>query len=118
MIRARAVLWGAAAAGLARFATSFRGPALSPDSAVYLSVAESLARGNGFVQFDGTPYVRWAPLYPFLLSLPARLGLDIDQAARAIGAVCFGLFVFLNALWLGRRVHSRLWSSAGLLLIL
>lgn len=48
------------------------GMALSCDSANYLSVASNIVQGNGFIQFDGFPYLNAAPLYPIILS-PAYL---------------------------------------------
>ena len=66
------------------------GIGLSVDSANYFSVAQSLAAGNGFMQFDGFPFLNAPPLYPILLSGAYFLGLDIFVYALV------WQFVFLN----------------------
>ena len=44
------------------------GVGLSADWAAYLSAAQSLSAGEGFVQIHGWPYLHWPPLYPMLLA--------------------------------------------------
>src|SRR5882672_1555197 len=105
------------AAALVLLATAKRGPALSPDSAVYLSVADHLARGRGFVQFDGAPYVRWAPLYPLLLAIGPRLGLAAVTVARVLQPLAFAGSVALCGAWLARHVTSPGWRVAALALL-
>src|SRR5690349_6407231 len=105
------------AAALVVLATAKRGPALSPDSAVYLSVADHLAQGRGWVQFDGAPYVRWAPLYPMLLSLGPRLGLAAPTVARVLQPLFWAGTVALAGAWLGRHVRAPGWRMAALALV-
>ncbi len=105
------------AAALVVLATAKRGPALSPDSAVYLSVADHLAAGRGWTQFDGATYVRWAPLYPLLLSLGPRLGLAAATVARVLQPLFFAGSVALCGAWLARHVRSAGWRVAALALI-
>lgn len=50
------------------FALSSIGPAMWPDSAGYLSVARSLADGNGITRFDGREQIEQPPLYPAVLA--------------------------------------------------
>jgi len=105
------------AAALVLLATAKRGPALSPDSAVYLSVADHLAQGLGFVQFDGAPYVRWAPLYPLLLSLGPRLGVAAMAVARLLQPFALAGSVALCGAWLARHVAGAGWRIAALALV-
>jgi len=105
------------AAALVLLATAKRGPALSPDSAVYLSVADHLAHGRGWTQFDGATYVRWAPLYPWLLSLFVRLGVAATTVVRVLQPLCFAGSVALCGAWLARHVRGFVWRAAALALI-
>jgi 4-amino-4-deoxy-L-arabinose transferase-like glycosyltransferase len=118
---ARRVALGALAAGLALWATAPRGPAVSPDSAVYLSVADHLLEDGGFTQFDGAPMTRWAPLYPWLVTTVARVGFggDTTQAARVWDALMLGVAILLSLGFLDRRVRSRAvrWIATIALLI-
>lgn len=99
-------------------ATVRYGIGVSPDSTVYFSGAESLSVGRGLVQFDGTPLVHWAPLYPALLSLPARVGVPPTETARVLNIVLYGIFLYLCGVWLGRRIDSSLWLALGLVAVL
>lgn len=98
----------AAAAGvlLVLLATARHGPAVSPDSTIYLSAAENLASGKGLTQFDGEPLVRWAPAYPAVLALAERFGADPLAAAGWLDALLFGVFVLLSAAWLRRHLRE------------
>ncbi len=72
-------------------ATSKYGLALSADSANYLSVAENLSKGLGFVQFDGFPFYNTPPLYPIILSLGYLLGIPILVFAKIINLLAFNI---------------------------
>jgi hypothetical protein len=107
---ARALALGVLGIVLVLHATAPSGPSVSPDSAVYLSVADALVDGRGFVQFDDQPMTRWAPLYPALVAGVARAatGGVTHRSARAVDAVGFGLVLALSAAWLERHVR-RAW---------
>ncbi len=115
MTRAAALAWarrfalGALGTALALYATAPRGPSLSPDSAIYLSVADRLIEGGEFTQFDDQPMTRWAPLYPALVAGVAKAtgATDAAQAARAVDALALGAALLLLVLWLDRHVRSR-----------
>ncbi len=115
-MRPAAFVVGALGVAVALFAVLPRGPALSGDSAVYLSVAESLAHGRGFVQFDGAPYTRWAPLLPVLLAT-ARPGIDAAWIGVGLNLLALFIVLALAAGWLSRHVASR-WIRAGALAVL
>ncbi len=117
-MRPVAVVVGALAAILALAAVMPRGPALSGDSAVYLSVAESLAQGRGFVQFDGEPYTRWAPLLPVLLAPFTRFGLDAAWAGFGLNLLALLAVLVLLATWLGRHVADPLVRALTLAVLL
>jgi hypothetical protein len=94
----RAVAWAArAAAALAALvATGRYGPAVTVDSTNYLAAAESLRAGEGLRTVFGTPYTFWPPLFPLVLSVPARAGsLEPIAVARLVNATAFGLTVAL-----------------------
>lgn len=91
--------WIAAVGGgfLVVIFTAGLGVGISPDSASYLSAAQSVSTGQGFLNFDGSPYSSWPPLVPLLLSIPQILGLAPDGAAQFVQiflhALCLGLLV-------------------------
>lgn len=97
----------AAASVLVFVRTARHGLGLSADSAAYLAAAASLARGEGFVMYDGTPYAHWPPLLPMLLAPFARLGLDPLAVARIAMSLCHGAIAAACA-WLAfRHLTSR-----------
>lgn len=116
---ATAVLLGmgvlAALLVLARTATW--GVGLSADSAAYIAVARNLIAGNGFLNFNGSPYVEWPPLYPLLL---AAFGAFSDPAAVAapLNALAHGLTVFVVGSHLSHRLGFRFGlAAAGALML-
>ena len=79
----------------------------SRDSAEYLFTSLNLSSGNGFTSFSGQPYVLWPPLYPFLLSLLQRLGVnDPLDAAIVLQLITFAWISFL-IIWLFSKIFSR-----------
>ncbi|MDP6418785.1 MAG: glycosyltransferase family 39 protein [Candidatus Krumholzibacteria bacterium] len=100
-------------------ATSPWGPGVTPDSVYYLSTADSLADGKGFLQFDGTPYTFWPPLYPLLISLGSLLAIPQLLWVRLLGALCIALSTGFALQWLFRELRSPFlaaWASLALLL--
>lgn len=71
---------------LVLLSTSRYGVGLSPDSAIYISVAKNLLSGNGYREFGGIPFVNWAPLFPTLLAILGLLGISPLDGARLINA--------------------------------
>ncbi len=89
------------------------GLTLSCDSANYLSVAQSLSKGNGFNQFDDFPFLNTAPLYPILL-MPAYL-LGINPLIYA--AILNGIFLLgatTTAVMLFQRFSKPVWFPLGI----
>ena len=53
---------------LVTFLTAKFGPGTTPDSASYLSAALSLAHEGRLLNYDGSVFVHWPPLFPMLLA--------------------------------------------------
>lgn len=113
-----AAAFAALGAALILFVTAPWGPGASPDSVTYLSVAESLADGQGWFRFDGRPYVAWPPLYPMALAAGIGAGLEPASSARTLGALAFAITLATLVLTLGRVTGSLAWAALGGLLIL
>lgn len=105
-------LGGLLAAVLVVVATSTLGSGVSPDSAAYLSAAESVVAGRGYVKFDGELYAHLPPLYPTVLAAGAVLGLQPPTVARLVNAAVFGFLVVATYVLVGLHVRSR-WIVAG-----
>jgi len=97
------------AAAALNLAAARRAPGVSPDSCGYLSAAENLAAGRGFVG----SMTRWGetsdfhsgsaspPLFPAALAALRLAGLPVDAAARLVEAVAFALVVLGTAFLAG-----------------
>ena len=83
------------------------GPALHWDSINYLAVARNLLAGEGFLNYDGTPYTLWPPLYPLLLAVSGLGVLDPLRVAGPLNAAILGLTIFVAGRYLHRRLESR-----------
>ncbi len=105
------------------------GPGISPDSVGYLSVAESLAHGKGYMQYDGAWMTNWPWLFPVLLSSFKLFPLPLSKSIIAfnIGAAFFTFYYTekklrsLPAKWLLAalfllppfvKMYVMLWSEA------
>ena len=103
------------AAALVLVRTGGHGAGLHWDSAVFVSVAENLLAGRGFVDWRGEPLTLWPPLYPLLLAAAGLAGLDPRQAAGPLNAAVLGLAVLAAGAWMRRRLRSRLLAAWGCL---
>ena len=95
------------------------GVGLSADFATYLSTAESLLAGEGFVQIHGWLYLHWPPLYPMLLAAVSLFAFDPHDVAGPLNAAVFGLTIFVAGRYLRRHVRHRflvLWTCLALML--
>lgn len=77
--------------------TAKYGIAHHSDSARFIQVGQSVARGQGFLEPGGKPYIVAAPLYPALLAVPAKLGIDALEFARIFQTILFGVTIGLVA---------------------
>lgn len=74
---------------------------VSPDSTQYLSAARNLLAGNGLAAYWWSgrpePLTHFPPLYPFILSLLARVGFDLEQAALWLNIVALATIVWQSS---------------------
>lgn len=98
------------------------GVELSWDAINYAAVARNLLDGAGFVNYNGTPYTEWPPLYPLLLAAASGFGiLDPRAVAGPLNALLFGLTIFLVGCYLRRRLNSpflAVWATLAIALAL
>ncbi len=93
-----------AAFGLVMLLTT-HGPGVTPDSVAYLSAADSLLRGEGFLQYTGAPLTEWPPLFPAILAGASLLtGTSPASAARLINAAALAGIMVVAGIWLARYV--------------
>lgn len=108
-------------AGLALARGLTHGPALHWDSVNYLGVARNLLAGAGFLDFDGSFYDLWPPLYPAALAAATLGVLDPLPVALPLNALFLGLTLFVVGRFLARRLRSpflRVWAPVVLALSL
>ena len=104
---------GALGTGAVLASTSVWGAGAGSDESMFLSVAESLAAGKGFVSFYGNTTAQWPPLFPALLALFGLAGIEPLAAARFVNAAAFGATVFVFGRFLDSKCDSRVSTLAG-----
>ena len=104
---------GALGAGAVLASTSVYGAGAGSDEAMFLSMAENLAAGKGFVSFYGHTTAHWPPLFPALLALGSLAGIEPLAAARFVNAAAFGATVFVFGRFLDSKCGSRTSTLAG-----
>ena len=95
------------------------GVGLYADWVTYLSVAESLLAGEGFVQIHGWAYLHWPPLYPMLLAAASLFAFAPYDVAGPLNAAVFGLTIFVAGRYLRRHVQHRflvVWACLAIML--
>jgi len=106
------VLLAFAGAALVYLPMTRHGAGLSPDSVGYIGTARNLARGLGFTNYDNTPMVTWAPLYPALLAfLGAVLSADPLVLGGITNALIFGLIVYSSGILAFRLFREQPWLA-------
>lgn len=93
--------------------TSRFGPGVSPDSVAHVSTARNLLSGNGYVQYDGSPFASHPPLFPTLLASIGLCGFDLLSVARYFNAICFGMIIFISGLWLLKNIQPLPFALLG-----
>ena len=92
------------------------GPAINRHSVFYITTAESLLAGEGWIQSGGGPLVAFGPLYPALLAALGFLSsFEEWDVAGPLNALLFGLTIFIAGHWLRQRIASRWLALWGLL---
>ena len=79
------------------------GMGITADEVMHLSTARNLLAGNGFVKWDGSPFVRFPPMFPMLLAFIDIFGPDPFDVAGYVNVTLFALTIFVSSLWL--RYH-------------
>ena len=105
------------------------GMGVNGDGVIFMSTARNLLEGNGFVKWDGSPFVERAPMFPMLLAFIGIFGLDPLDVAGYVNATLFGLTIFVSSLWLryhllscraptlrAQRTWLLIWAVAALVL--
>jgi hypothetical protein len=99
--------------------TSKYGVGISPDSVTYISVARNVAKGVGYVGYDGYYFVLQPPLYPALLAAMNKLFLlDPLISAGYLNALFLGLIIYVSGLLLLRHVRYYVLAIVGTIAIL
>jgi hypothetical protein len=89
------------------FGTSLRGPGVETDSVNYLAAADSLARGAGYLGWDGQVLPWFPPGYPIVIALGKLLtGLSAAQVAEGVDIVLFAGLVMATYLLAGRVISN------------
>jgi 4-amino-4-deoxy-L-arabinose transferase-like glycosyltransferase len=101
------------------FLTVSNGVGVSPDSVSYISVARNLSNGNGFITYDGYPFLLQPPLYPIFLSVINTIfNIDPLLSAGILNALLFGLIIFGTGLFFLNHLKSILLALLGTSMIL
>jgi hypothetical protein len=109
---------------LSIYQMSSAGIGASPDSVDYLSIARSLAAGDGYrvgyrLEQESEASAHFPPLFPALVAGVSKLtASDAWPAARWLNSMLFGLNVFLAGWFAGRATGNRLVAWVVSLLVL
>ena len=107
---------------------TFKQFGLSPDSIGYIDIAESIAQGNGFVVLSGVgggaawtypsntdvalPATLIMPLYPFLISLLIKIGVNSTFSARLVPVIFLALTPF-PMYYLAKNLYGKTVAHAS-----
>ncbi|HEX2991395.1 MAG TPA: hypothetical protein VHO49_12010, partial [Anaerolineales bacterium] len=79
------------------------GPGVSTDGARYLSTAQSLSEGRGFVDYLNAPLTQFPPLYSIIIAgIHILSGVDVFVAAKFLNILSFGLVIWLAGIFFHR----------------
>lgn len=85
------------------------GLGISPDSVSYLSTAENIARGKGFILYDNTRLILHPPMYPIVLAIPQLFfGINTTKSAIIINAILFGSIIYASGVMFLKILSPRL----------
>ena len=123
------VVIGSIGIGVSLFVTSKWGIGISPDSAAYISCARNLLNGLGLstFPFDASlvqedckpiPLTHFPPLFPLILGIIGKFGVDPFVVSRWAVALLFGANIILIGSMI-HRMNQSFWVTVfGTLLIL
>ena len=110
------LLAGLAGMLLVLYTTAPYGAGVTGDSVYYLSGAENIACGHGYIDHFGRPLVKFPPLYAYLLGGISYLtGSTPLQAGTYLNAVIFGLIAIAAGYFFRRSLAHTLWVYLGTL---
>ena len=94
------------------------GIGLSDDSVTYISVAQNVISGNGYVNFLGDQMLMFPPLYPAILAVLSIGVFDIREIACYLNIILFGLLIITSIYWFSAHFKSTflIYFGAGLIL--
>jgi hypothetical protein len=97
-----------AGVGLVFVAISRYGAGVAGDSIHYLSVAENLLKGKGFLDYTDAPLIWFPPLLPVILAgLSWLFQADVLTAGGVFNALLWGLNIFLSGVCLRRIFRDQ-----------
>lgn len=104
------------------WATARSGIGIRTDSVAYIWAAQNLVKGIGLGRLTGAgtlkPMTHWPPLYSILLAGAQLVGTDVFLSARWMGALFFGLMIFLFGLTIYRLTGSFGFALGGAAVLL
>lgn len=79
------------------FIVTYRfGAGLATDGARYLSTAENLIKGNGFIEYLGVPLTQFPPIYSIIIAIIGFVTrADVFVIAQYLNILTFGLTIWL-----------------------
>lgn len=98
------------------FIVTFRyGAGLATDGARYLSTAENLINGNGFIEYLGVPLTQFPPLYSLIIAvIGAVTRADVFYVAQYLNIFTFGLTIWLAGMFFRRLFpENALYACVG-----
>ena len=98
--------------------TSTHGAGILSDSMNYISMAESLAAGDGLRNPEGGWSAYFPPFYSMVMAFFRWLGMAPADSGRLVNAASFGLIVLVSGRWLRRRLDSRLLVLAAVVSVM
>jgi len=101
--------------GLAIYLITPFGIGTSPDSVVYIGVANNFAAGRGLTTNTAPgryePLTQYPPFYPFVLAVGGSFFGEPYQAAQALAGLVFGFNIFLVGAVLLRLIQWSVWPA-------
>ncbi len=104
-------IFGIPASLLILFITAPFGPAISPDSVVYLGAAENILNGKGYTHRD-EPVTHFPPGYSLVLAGLGLLTKNLVESGRVLNALLFGINLTLIALMVYLSTSGNLLTTA------
>jgi hypothetical protein len=98
---------------LVLLATVLGAPGVTPDSVTYLSAADGLRAGDGYIDVDGRPLAQFPPLYPTLIAAATLGVMPSAAAARLIDALAFGVVIATTGFLIQRGTGPPIYAIVG-----